>query len=309
MRSHSSTWVFATAAVLVWVSSSVAGPLAVWSFNESGGNTAANSVAGAAGSLAGNVAFVPGGVSGNCLEFPVWGAGYVSMGNGFGIDANPEFSVSAWFKTSDATDDMAVLSRHYTGVNNGYIVQVNGNNFGYLHPQKAFWYVNAFPGSELPCTTSVTDGAWHHVVCTARFVGTGTIREIWIDGVRENFNAFGGGSVHPTPLFMVGGIYNSGSGPNGYYQGRIDEVQLYDYAVSSTDIANMHANPTAVAGPAACFGDLNNDGQHNTADLTILLAKFGQTVPLGTQGDITYDGVVNTADLTSFLGRFGAPCP
>ena len=60
--------------------------------------------------------------------------------------------------------------------------------------------------------------------------------------------------------------------------------------------------------PAACFGDLNSDGQRNTADLVIFLGQFG-TAGANLISDLNNDGVVNTLDLTQFLGVFGTPCP
>lgn len=64
-----------------------------------------------------------------------------------------------------------------------------------------------------------------------------------------------------------------------------------------------------VTPPPGCTGDIDLDGQRNTADLTILLASFGTSVAPGTSGDINSDGVVDTADLAVLLGVFGQPCP
>ncbi len=61
--------------------------------------------------------------------------------------------------------------------------------------------------------------------------------------------------------------------------------------------------------PPLCTGDLNNDGQVNTADLTILLVNFGLPVTANFNGDLTGDGFVNTQDLAIFLSRFGTVCP
>ncbi|MFM9957830.1 MAG: hypothetical protein ACKVZJ_07120 [Phycisphaerales bacterium] len=60
--------------------------------------------------------------------------------------------------------------------------------------------------------------------------------------------------------------------------------------------------------PPPCVGDINNDGQRNTTDLTLLLGTFGQTVPPGTLGDLDGNGSVTTADLVLFLSVFGVPC-
>lgn len=63
--------------------------------------------------------------------------------------------------------------------------------------------------------------------------------------------------------------------------------------------------------PAPCLGDITGDQQVNTADLTGLLARFGQDAPPGSPAaaaDLNNDGVVNTADLTTLLSRFGQSC-
>jgi glucose/arabinose dehydrogenase len=65
--------------------------------------------------------------------------------------------------------------------------------------------------------------------------------------------------------------------------------------------------------PPPCLGDLNNDGQRNTSDLTNFLGAFGKC-----PGDSGYTALadldtanpcINTADLVAFLGVFGVPCP
>lgn len=60
--------------------------------------------------------------------------------------------------------------------------------------------------------------------------------------------------------------------------------------------------------PPACSGDINGDGQRNTADLTVLLQNFGLNVTPNTGGDLDGNGTVNTADLTGLLQVFGIPC-
>lgn len=77
-----------------------------------------------------------------------------------------------------------------------------------------------------------------------------------------------------------------------------------------TNCLDGNSNGTADACEAApCPGDFNNDHARNTADLTLLLGKFGQNVTPGSTGDMNNDGTVNTIDLTSMLAVFGVPCP
>jgi len=61
-----------------------------------------------------------------------------------------------------------------------------------------------------------------------------------------------------------------------------------------------------------CATDLNGDRVTNTADLTLLLLRFGQAAPPGSPAavaDLNADGAVNTQDLTLLLLRFGQACP
>ncbi len=56
------------------------------------------------------------------------------------------------------------------------------------------------------------------------------------------------------------------------------------------------------------LGDANTDGFVNGADLSIILAQFGQTVAPGTGSDFNGDGLVDGADLSVLLSRFGQEC-
>ena len=66
---------------------------------------------------------------------------------------------------------------------------------------------------------------------------------------------------------------------------------------------------TAGVPPLACPSDQNGDRVINTADLTQLLSRFGQSVIPGSTGDVDENGQVNTADLTALLAVFGTACP
>lgn len=64
--------------------------------------------------------------------------------------------------------------------------------------------------------------------------------------------------------------------------------------------------------PPPCPGDINNDGQRNLTDLSILLAAFGTSV--GNPGynaaaDLNNDGSIGLTDLAILLAVFGSPCP
>ncbi len=75
------------------------------------------------------------------------------------------------------------------------------------------------------------------------------------------------------------------------------------------DFANACAAVPTNPGALTVLPDLDGSGSIGTADLTVVLGNFGQTVTPWTNGDLNGDGVVNTADLTLVLGLFGSSCP
>jgi hypothetical protein len=73
-------------------------------------------------------------------------------------------------------------------------------------------------------------------------------------------------------------------------------------------VGNNSTCSQGVGGPCDCAGDINNDGNCNAADFTILAGSFGQGTPncrTHAQGDLNCDGIVNAADFTILAGNFG----
>lgn len=60
--------------------------------------------------------------------------------------------------------------------------------------------------------------------------------------------------------------------------------------------------------PAECVADANGDNVVDAADLSVLLANFGQPAAGPAFGDFNNDGQCNGADLSVLLGSFGVPC-
>jgi len=90
-------------------------------------------------------------------------------------------------------------------------------------------------------------------------------------------------------------------------------TQYFWRVVASNVSANTASSPasasfTTIAPPPACPGDANNDRQVTGADLSVLLANFGTSVPVGTSGDFNKDGIVSGADLSVLLANFGSAC-
>lgn len=75
---------------------------------------------------------------------------------------------------------------------------------------------------------------------------------------------------------------------------------FYGFTTFDVNVDNISIQPKA-----ACTGDVNGDGATDSADLSVLIASFGQAVAPGTSGDLNGDGIVDSADLSVLVGDFG----
>lgn len=81
--------------------------------------------------------------------------------------------------------------------------------------------------------------------------------------------------------------------------GSIIEAAVDDFRID--DFICIDENP--------CFGDLDGDNDIDIADLSQLLAHYGQQVAGYEDGDLDEDGDVDIADLSALLAVYGTACP
>ncbi len=267
-----------------------------WRFDESGGTTAADSGPnGLHGTLAGGTpSFVPGGISGNAISIARPTNDHVNMGT-IPFNGTP-FTLALWIKTETASYSI-IAGRHRATLVQGYFLAINaGGNYG--QPSKAHAYVSTLPGGEPISFTNVNDGQWHHLMMT-HVPGQNVI--LWIDGELESARPAPGYSASAAP-FIVGGLLNSGGAPISFYDGLIDDVQLYSGKLNGRQMCQIYNNPGQSAAPNI-DGDINGDGTVNFADLNLLLSSFNMT-GFCMIADINNDGTADFGDLNILLSHF-----
>ncbi|MDY7000094.1 MAG: hypothetical protein SW019_26200, partial [Actinomycetota bacterium] len=88
-----------------------------------------------------------------------------------------------------------------------------------------------------------------------------------------------------------------------------DDIYGWVYAEVGDAFGSYEAASGDVGSPGiyiavpCCVGDIDGDGDVDTADLLALLGAWGEA---GGPADLNYDGTVNTADLLLLLGNWGA---
>ncbi|MCX7428621.1 MAG: LamG domain-containing protein [Planctomycetia bacterium] len=275
-----------------------AGLVAQWHFNEPPGSTVAtDSVGGVNGLLVGDAAFVAGGISGNAVSMTRAGAGLVNMGDYFQF-ADTDFSIISWVRTNDQTPTTVLLAKHRSGIVEGYFIGINKGSDYYGAPDKAHFWQGQFSSTTLVSTSSVNDGSWHQVAVAYH---VGGLAEIYVDGapVEHSLNAQ---SIYANSVpFLLGGFENGGV-PVNSFTGYVDEVRLYDNALTSEDVQYLYLYDLLSLIP----GDASLDEQVDDDDASVLGAHWLQHGGAGwLDGDFNGDGNVNDADAAILAAHWG----
>ncbi len=206
--------------------------IAHWGFDETGGTTAFDSVGGVNGTLVGGVAFIPNiGISGGAIQIT---DGYVTMGNN--LASTSAFSVQAWVKIAAGdTSPMTPVAKHWAGIGQGYYLSANNVNDGYTQNNMAGF--RSIGGPSSPTAVGgppVNDGLWHDLVGVYNNGST----SLYVDGnlVGSGWGAYSNNIAD----FMVGGLFNNNGIPENLFHGFIDEVAIYNKALSATEVKALY---------------------------------------------------------------------
>jgi len=199
-----------------------------WSFNEGTGTTAYDQWEGNNGTLGGDPEWKSGGecVSGKCLEFD--GNDYVNCGNKDSL--SPDYiTVEAWVKRLEGGE--VIVAYGWCGsVGEGYKL--------YSYSSKIRFLIYCETGSEIT-TTGVdwrTD-EWLHVVGTY----DGSNKKVYLNGVIiQNIPKSIGIIKYPEVLSVGVGAQHIDTAPESFFNGLIDEVRIYNSAVSITQIQSQY---------------------------------------------------------------------
>ncbi|CAG0942890.1 partial Endo-1,4-beta-xylanase A, partial [Candidatus Brocadiaceae bacterium] len=222
-----------------------------WKFDEGSGTDATDSVDGNNGII--NGAAWTTGINGGALSFDGVDD-YVDLGNPSNLQPN-NFSLSVWFKT---TTSGMLLRKRLLGY--GLEVLPSGNI--------SFWIYSYTPSPRLRpekyATTSpdaYTDNTWHHAVGV--FCSTEELSlTLYIDGIQVSedfggpyFSGYGEGAI---------AIGRDGDYNGSYFKGLVDDVRVYNKALSAQEVQDLYNNVSALV-TTASHGFMGiNDGDTYT---------------------------------------------
>ncbi|MEA2350110.1 MAG: hypothetical protein QOG86_1051 [Thermoleophilaceae bacterium] len=288
------------------------GIVSFWRLGEASGTSACDSNGSNAGAYAGGVSLGRvGAINGDPDTAAAFdgSSGRVSVPDAASLDVGDNFTVEAWVKRNSfsTANYQAIVSK---GAGSWMLAFYSSNRLVLRQ---------ATVGDLVYSTRSITDTAWHHVAATKN----GASVHLYIDGA-DVTGGVGNKTMQNNTVALSIGQSNGGS----YFNGTIDEVAVYNAALSGSTI-QAHRDKGAVApspvptptpspdpviaaaGDIACDpsdpGYNNGNGtkdrcqQRATSDLLVGTGLSG----ILTLGDEQYDDATLTKYQTVFDGTWG----
>ena len=201
---------------------------------------------------------------------------YLAIGSNSKLEFTGSFSLSAWVKP-DLNKTQYVIDTSTSGsIGNGYMLRCNSNG------TVRFWSYSA--NASLDSTATISTSSWNHLVA----VKDGSTLRLYINAGTPATRTDTSFNTSNTTNLRIG----NSSVLGGYFNGLIDEVSMYNYALTGANVSSIYnsGSPDDLSSftPIAHWrmGD-NNDGTGSTvtdntitggADAAVNGATFSTTV-------------------------------
>ncbi|PIZ48155.1 hypothetical protein COY32_00475, partial [candidate division WWE3 bacterium CG_4_10_14_0_2_um_filter_41_14] len=151
---------------------------------------------------------------------------YVSVPNQESIDISGDITLSAWVKRDSGSREESIIGKYGNTPRDGYLLYITSAD------KASFTLATADTAYGVASTTSISSGNWFYVTG----VKHGTTARVYVNGVLENSTTVGANLDTSTLSLLIG---DTSSGVNNKFDGSIDEVKIYPYALTTTEIKNL----------------------------------------------------------------------
>ncbi|MFC5195751.1 LamG-like jellyroll fold domain-containing protein [Bizionia hallyeonensis] len=192
----------------------------------------------------------------------------ISFATNYGLNSG-SFSVEAWVKPNTVTGTQTIVSkRNGNNLNSGYDLSLINNRLYFR-----------WNSSQIFATQTMNNTKWYHVAVT--YDGNYTM---YIDGFEVRSATAGASPTGNTNKALIGAMDRTNMSPTNHFGGGIDEVRIWNTAISQTQIREM----------------MNQEIQANGANVS------GGVVPINISGGLQWNNLIgyyqmNTGSQTSVL--------
>ena len=177
---------------------------------------------------------------------------YISVGTmgsfGSSLSTGKRCIFAGWVQSSVTDVGITVMGTANVGsdtmitihLNDGWPVGVSAGIIGvFLRDEDS-----SSLGGKVNINTGITDGNWHHL--TVNVDGPNNLIEVYLDGVLQTFtyayqNTPDNTANFEFPLYI--GAENSRGTSRYFFDGKIDEVRIYNRALSAKEVYALYKNP------------------------------------------------------------------
>jgi hypothetical protein len=223
------------------------GAVAIWHMSEGSGGTTADATSNLNDGTLSGAKWTTKGVAGSALTLD--GDDHVDVTDSASLNPTAGLTVEAWLKwdIDPATGDQwaNVVDK---GRDNEYQLQFSGTaKPGPVNNAFEFAVRTDVERRFVWSTSSPVNGEWFHVVGTYD-AASESIR-IYVNGALEGSMLINGTTVNPDVLDLAIGARNVGAGSfDRFFHGTVDEVYVYDRALSATEVAMRYVNTRPMHG-------------------------------------------------------------
>jgi hypothetical protein len=206
--------------------------VSVWKLDEASGNVAKDSAGNNNGTLVGDPQWQPSaGKIGGALEFDGEGD-FVKIGAESDFDMNDQITISTWIKVSQFDKEwQAIIAKG----DSSWRLQRNQNEDNLEFACTGLKIPSGAPWGNLYGKRSVNDGQWHHIAG----IYDGSKMYLIIDGELDSSQpASGRINTNNAPVYIGENSENKGR----FWNGLIDDVRIYNYALRKVEVAEMYNN-------------------------------------------------------------------
>ena len=152
---------------------------------------------------------------------------YVEVPDSNSLDITDAITIEAWVKPNDIFDSSRTDWDGVVGKSVQYFLDFNPDN------GKLRFHLSGLSSTNLESTKASWDTVWAHIVGT----WDGSIMKIYVDGILDSSQESTGTITSDTSDITVGAYSTA---PSDLFHGLIDEVRIYNRALSASEIAEHY---------------------------------------------------------------------